>query len=115
MLTAVLTSTTASSRSATSPTANKFRLPGSNQHLPLPQLTLQSCNINGISTANNGVSFVEKIAKHTNILAIQETKFRDHHHLDTFRFHLNHGIGRDKFYLAVNDPRTDEDHILGPG
>jgi hypothetical protein len=63
---------------------------------------------------DNGHTFVERFAKNTNVLALQETKFRDKHHHDTFKFHLDHALGRGKYYLATNDPRVDPAYVPGP-
>ncbi|RHY18692.1 hypothetical protein DYB32_010344 [Aphanomyces invadans] len=50
-----------------------------------------------------------------NIVALQETKLKDSHHLSTFTYHTQHALGHGKFFLAVNDPRVVADHVSSPG
>ncbi|KAF0712116.1 hypothetical protein As57867_004903, partial [Aphanomyces stellatus] len=76
-----------------------------------PQLRLGSpthiltANINGLK--ENGHRLVaNRLHRHT-VCALQETKLALRFQLNTFRFHLDHNLGRDAYYLAINDHRQD--------
>ncbi|ETV67698.1 hypothetical protein H257_16164 [Aphanomyces astaci] len=46
-----------------------------------------------------------------NIVALQETKLKDSHHLSTFTYHIQHALGHGKCFIAVNDPRANPDYV----
>ncbi|RHY15073.1 hypothetical protein DYB25_003070 [Aphanomyces astaci] len=46
-----------------------------------------------------------------NIVALQETKLKDSHHLSTFTYHIQHALGHGKCFIAVNDPRANPEYV----
>lgn len=54
---------------------------------PWPELSLLSVNTNGIK--RNGRNLIEKVIARYHIVCIQETKFRNLHHVSKFQFHLS--------------------------
>jgi hypothetical protein len=90
-------------RTMTSPVGIKFCLRGTHKH-DIAHWPIQACKVNDIPVIDTGHTFVECITRHSNVLALQETKFRDFHHHNTFQLHLDHALGKDKYFLTTNDP-----------
>ncbi|KAH9138172.1 hypothetical protein LEN26_005388, partial [Aphanomyces euteiches] len=60
-------------------------------------------NINGFT--DNGHRFISKLVSRYTIVAIQETKLASKFQYDKVRFHLDHTLGVDQYFLATNDHR----------
>jgi hypothetical protein len=85
----------------TRPLLRQSTFPGSETH----QISILTANINSLKA--NGHKLVETLlSKHT-VVALQETKLANQFQTNTFRFHLDHVVGKGSYLLAINDHRHD--------
>lgn len=71
---------------------------------PWDTVSVATVNTNGIK--QNGHLFVDTFLFHHSLSCVQETKFADARHLDTFKFHLDSSFAHKLF---VNDPNVHLD------
>ncbi|RHY28187.1 hypothetical protein DYB32_006161 [Aphanomyces invadans] len=71
---------------------------------PNPTFTITTCNLNGLH--RNGHLVAKRLKSPPSCLIMQETKFNNANHIETFRRHLTNEVGDGNYRLFVNDLRA---------
>ena len=80
-----------------------------------PSVITSWCNINAISINTNGIKknghpFLQHIISKYAISCVQDTRFQDKHHLETFHFHLNSACTNKYFISDLNSQSFHHTH-----